>query len=73
MMPGDIVSCSFKGCTSLKFVVVRTHSSNACYSGVLVVAHLIENPDREIRGTVIDGVNYGIDSSYFEVIQKAVS
>lgn len=67
-MPGDEVSCSFRGCAKDAFEVVRVHASNNCQSGYLVVAHLKGDPARDIRGTIIDGVNYGIDSGWFSKI-----
>ncbi len=73
MNPRDFVKCSFRGCEKGQFVVARVHTSNNCYSGKLVVAHLEGDPAREIKGTIIDGVNYGIDASYFSVIEKSVS
>jgi len=72
MNPGDIVSCSFKGCERQRFVVARIHTSNNCYSGRMVVAHLEGDPSREIKGTIIDSINYGVDSSYFSVIENNV-
>lgn len=65
---GDTVSCSFKGCTGSEFMVARVHSSSNCYSKWLVVAHLKGDKAREIKGTIIDGINYGIDSGWFQKI-----
>lgn len=64
--PGDTVECSYTGCAGHKFVVLRYHSSNSCHSRWLIVAHLEGAPEREIKGTIIDGVNYGIDSGWFK-------
>ena len=64
--PGDEVSCSFQGCERDTFVVVRVYECNNCYSKYMVVAHLKGDPSREIKGTIIDKVNYGIDSSWFK-------
>ena len=64
--PGDEVSCSYSGCERDVFIVARVHESNNCKSGFIVAAHLKGSPDREIKGTVIDGVNYGIDSGWFQ-------
>lgn len=64
----DEVVCSFQGCSGSKFTVARVHTCNNCMSGFLVVAYLKGAPDREIKGTIIDGVNYGIDAGWFTVI-----
>lgn len=66
--PGDMVSCSFPGCGKNKFTVARVCTANNCGSGFMVAAHLQGSPDREIRGTVIDGINYGIDAGWFTLI-----
>lgn len=63
---GDEVVTNFFNCSGFDFVVARIHRSNHCQSGFLVVAHLKGDPSREIRGTVIDDVNYGIDSFWFK-------
>lgn len=65
---GDPVSCSYQGCVGNKFTVAKVHTSNNCMSGFLVVAHLKGAPDREIKGTIIDNVNYGIDATYFNLL-----
>ncbi len=66
--PGDKVTCSYQGCGGQTFVVVRTHTSNSCHSKILVVAHLEGDPKREIKGTIIDDINYGVDSGWFAKI-----
>jgi hypothetical protein len=50
------------------FVVSRVHENDSCASKFSVVAHLKGDPDREIRGTNIDGVNFGVDSGWFKLI-----
>lgn len=63
--PGDEVESNYKGCEKNIFVVARVHTSDSCASKLLVVAHLKGDASREIRGTTIDGINYGIDSGWF--------
>jgi hypothetical protein len=67
---GDEVTCSYPQCEGHTFVVSKVSESNNCYSKFLVVAHLKGSPDREIRGIVIDGIHYGIDMSYFKLIEN---
>lgn len=66
--PGDEVESNYKGCEKNIFVVVRVHTSDSCASKFLVVAHLKGDTTREIRGTTIDGINYGIDSGWFRKV-----
>jgi hypothetical protein len=67
------VGCTYQGCKGHFFIVKRIHTSNTCASGFLIVAHLKGSPDREIKdGTIIDGVNYGIDSGWFFPLDKYV-
>lgn len=66
---GDEVECSYKGCKGSIFIVARIHQNDSCYSRVSIVAHLKGYPEREIKdGLHIDGINYGIDSSWFKKI-----
>ena len=66
---GDEVSCAYQGCAGHTFVIDRIHATNSSYSKFMVVAHLKEDKSREIQGTIIDGVNYGIDASWFKRIE----
>ena len=65
--PGDIVITDFTGCQGHDFEVVRVHSTNGSFSRFMVVACLKGNKNREITGRIIDGINYGIDSSWFKL------
>lgn len=66
---GDEVNCEYQGCAGHTFVVVRIHSTNSSFSRFMIVAHLKDDSSREIQGTIIDGVNYGIDASWFKKIE----
>lgn len=68
--PGEEVTTEFhENCIGQTFVVARVHSANNCGSKFLVVAHLKGFPDREIKGVIIDEVNFGIDSAWFKKVQ----
>lgn len=64
---GDEVQCNYTKCEGKVFIVARIHESNNCASKKLIVAHLKGDESREIKGNIIDGVNYGIDSSWFSL------
>lgn len=66
---GDDVESNYKGCKGFVFTVARVHENNSCASKCSIVAHLKGDPSKEIKdGTVIDGVNYGIDSGWFRKV-----
>lgn len=66
LQPGDEVECSFKGCIGRQFIIKSAHHTDICSSRWYVVAYLKGSPEREIAGSHIDGVNYGIDSGWFK-------
>ena len=67
-LAGDEVECSFKGCKNDTFIVARVHKCSSCGSQALVVAHLKGDPEREIKGMIIDEINYGLDSGWFRKV-----
>lgn len=71
---GDEVTTAFhKTCEGKIFVVCEMNPYGHCESGMLIVAHLKDHPERRMEGFARDGYQFqepaGIDANHFKRVE----